>query len=195
MATIELTARVSNTAPPVPGAVTVTLVLLTLSPPLVVVVTQVPTDCTFVNATAPAWNTVLPLSVMATVLETAEGFWSAYIAMLTQLLVLALSWMEHSGVRAVPFHVMLLTVGVEAALFCTIETPTSRVLWLPLRLVRFSEMLPVVDADVTLALLVANSVTCARAALHIRARVRNSVVRRHTRRVNSYPPLRNLAFD
>jgi hypothetical protein len=53
---------------------------------------------------------------------------------------------------------MLLIVGV-VELIPTIETPTSRVLLLPLRLDRFSEMLPVFDAVVTLTLLVANSVT------------------------------------
>jgi hypothetical protein len=123
---------------------------------------------------------------MATVLLLAEGFWSAYIAMLTQLLELALSWMEHSGVRAVPFHVMLLTAGV-VDVRPTIETPTSRVLWLPLRLVRFSEMLPVVDADVTLALLVANSVTCARAALAARTRIKSNTVDGNARRISSGP--------
>jgi len=129
LATIDSTARVSNTAPPVPGAVTVTLVLLTASPPLWVWVAQVPSEDTWVNATAPAWNTVLPLSVMATVLEMAEGFCRAHIPMLTQLLELAVSEAEQTWVRAVPPlppHFMLLTVGVEAAEFWTMEMPTSR---------------------------------------------------------------------
>jgi hypothetical protein len=76
---------------------------------------------------------------MATVLEMLLGVWRAHISMF-ELLVVAplLPQLPQTLVRAVPPHVMLLTVVFTVS----IETPTSSQVPLLPRPVRFSEMLP-----------------------------------------------------